>query len=54
VRALSETLSPSEEDGLLQQRLHDAAVEAAALGADLDRAHDWEMTRRDAGRGAPA
>jgi uncharacterized membrane protein YccC len=49
VRALSETLSPSEEDGLLQQRLYDAADEALALGADLDRAHDWEMTRRTRG-----
>ncbi len=50
VRALSETLSPSEEEGLLQQRLLDAAREAAALGADLDRTRDAEMTRRGARR----
>lgn len=46
VQALSEALSPSEEEGLLQQRLVDAETEAAALGNDLDRAHDWEMARR--------
>jgi hypothetical protein len=48
VRALSETLSATEEDGLLQQRLNDAAIEAAVLGADLYRAERWEMTRRAA------
>jgi uncharacterized membrane protein YccC len=45
VEALTETISPGEEAGLLNQRLRDATDEARALGADLSAAQAWEAAR---------
>jgi uncharacterized membrane protein YccC len=45
VSAFSETIPNDEEASRLGRRLHDAAAEAQALGADLGAAQAWEAAR---------